>query len=830
MLRRWGGGFALARAELCGTPPRLGGAVMDVNWTLAWFDRWVGSVLRYRFVWLFGITAVTLGLGYLALDLPLLTTLRDILPPTTPGMATYEPARARFGGDEAAYLVVEAEDHFTDGGLARLEAFTAAVAAHPFVERVVSPTRAQEMWAEGDELFIDRFARAGRAPAAVLKALRSDPVFARHLVSADGRFAMVVARAVPSTETVGQRRELQAAVRARTQHLPERFRRYRGENQARRLLEIAKQGLGTELVDLAVQSGYRAEQVHAIGFTPILAQLLREARENLSRLFPFAILVMWVAMWIVLRRPLDAMLPILCVIPAVVWAVALGGLLFGRLTLMSTIAPIMVLVVGVSDVVHLITQYRKERDDGIDHDRAIRRAFRKVGIACVMTSVTTLIGFGSMLFLPLPTSQELGVTAGIGVVAAFLLSFVLTPIALSLLPPRWRDGLPGGVRWHRGSVLARGLRALGRLFQNRGRARAIAVVGVLFTLLSGLWLAQQRVENSLRHKLRPGHALRLSVEKIREALKSTGDVELLLFAEDAGAFKRPEVVRAVARLSEAIEREATVLETWSYLDVLKTLHAVMAPELAKVRPLPDERQEMVAQYLFLFELSGGDDLDPFIDDGQQHARIVVRGNDATAEEVMAAADRYDQLAREILPPGIRGETNGIGLLAARLGPVVLASTVQGFAGALLVIAFLMAVLFRSVRIGLLSLLPNLLPVAAGLGAIPLFFEQLDIDALIFVPVCVGIAVDDTIHFLARYRLERAEHSGAEAVARTLMESGHGIVRSSVILGAGFLVLLLADYQPIAVVGFLLPLCIGAAVVMDLVVVPAMARLGWFDVR
>ena len=265
------------------------------------------------------------------------------------------------------------------------------------------------------------------------------------------------------------------------------------------------------------------------------------------------------------------------------------------------------------------------------------------------------------------------------------------------------------------------------------------------------------------------------------------------------------------------------------MDVLEELHRLMAPEEAERSPLPVESREQIAQYLLLFEVSGGEDLDTLVDSTLQHGRVLIRGVDGTAEEAIAAAHRYDRYAVDVMPKGTRATTGGIGLLAARLGPQIYESTLRGFVMALLLIAAVLAVLFRSARVGLISLIPNLFPVAISVALVPVFFAQIDTDTLTFVPICVGIAVDDTIHFLARYRIERA--AGAErvdAVHTTICEAGHGIVRTSVILIAGFVILLAADYLPIATVGMLLPVTLATAVLMDLTVVPAMAQLGLLD--
>ena len=175
--------------------------------------------------------------------------------------------------------------------------------------------------------------------------------------------------------------------------------------------------------------------------------------------------------------------------------------------------------------------------------------------------------------------------------------------------------------------------------------------------------------------------------------------------------------------------------------------------------------------------------------------------------------------------------SGLGLLAARLGPSMVWWTIQGIFTAIVLIVIILSVKFNSLRIGLISLLPNALPLTLGLTAIPWLFEQIDVDTLTILPVCLGIAVDDTIHFLARYRIERQNNKGInEAIEATMLEAGQGILKTSIVLAVGFSVVMMSDYQPFTALGFILPVTLCTAVFADLVMVPALAHLGAFETK
>ncbi len=649
----------------------------------------------------------------------------------------------------------------------------------------------------------------------------SSPDLAGSMVSADGRVVLVVAQLVPNTEDAATREDLRGEIDRRLARVPGVERFAGGQGGAARRLEIAKQLSMTELIERCVEVGFPPAAVHAGGFTVAMHFLLQEGARNLEVMFPLTTLLIVLSLVWLMRRPLDVILPLLCVGPAVVCTMGLGGMVFDRLSIISTISPVMVLVVGVSDVVHLVTQFRHERARGLGLDDAICVAFRQVGAACALTSLTTFIGFGSMWFLPLPPSRELGVFAAIGVVMAFALSFLLTPVLLSFTAEGSVAAAPARQPGARLTALLERLAG----FVNR-RAKAVTLAGMVVTVVVAGAVSQVQVENGLVQKLARDHPMRRSAAVMTQALGGGAQLEILVDSGAAGGLKDPAVLAGLdAVLRKAAGADDTG-EATSYVDVIRRIHAILGPEGAA--RLPTDRA-LVAQYLLLFEMQGGDDLAPVMDHTRRHARAFLRLGDLTAEEVVALARRIDRWGVEHLPAGASLETSGLGLLAARFGPRAKDSALRGFAIAMLLIAVLLGLLFRSVKVGVLSIVPNMLPVAFGVTMVAAFYEQVDLDTLNFLAICLGIAVDDTIHFLARFRLERARGlDRPEAVRATMLEAGHGIVRTSVVLTAGFAVSIAADYMPVSSGGAVLCATLVAAVCADLTLVPAMARLGLLE--
>lgn len=786
-----------------------------------WFEAFARVVLQHRFAVLIGVVLVTAGFAWSLTTLPVLTSLKDILP-RDEAMRFYEQTRTRFGGDEVVFVAVEADDHFTAEGLKRLEALTFKYEDHPLVERITGLTRADWIRGEGGGLAIDRFYDAfdPAPPDQVRRNVLGDDLVAGNLISPDGRIALLVITLVPSDDDEWEREAVAAFVRPQIERLPGGASQLEFPGGKARAIEVAKQLVAYEFHTLATHAGYPEARIHVTGFPAIFGSLLVESERIIEVFLPICAGMIGLILLIVLRRPIDMLLPLICVAPAVIWAVGGGGLIFGRLTIITSVAPIMVLVVGMSDVVHLITQFRHELARGLEKHEAIVVAFRDVGAACTLTSLTTLIGFGSMVLLPLPHAQELGTFAGLGVVAAFLIAFLLTPVLLSFSRATAPKVKPSEAGF--GRLLGWLAEALA------GRPKQVLLVCVALTVVTVAAVMQVEVENDLARKLPEGHRLRVAADVVEAALGGSGELEVVIDLGAPDGIKQPGMLSAVWTVQKGVDALPKTVLTRSVGDIFARIHRIMAPEQARVEPMP--KGKTIAEYLLLFGSAGGE-LDQMLDSSHQHLRMSIRTPNLSAEAANDLADRIEALGRATLPAGTSIRVTGVGMLAARSGPIILESSLKGLAGALVLIAVLMALLFGSLRVGLLSVLPNLLPVAMGMAMVWLLLPQVDADTLIYLTICIGIAVDDTIHFLARYRLERARGLDRDAAVKaSILEAGHGIVRTTAILVAGFSVMLLSDYLGLQTMGLLLPATMIAAVVLDLTMVPAMAQLGLLEPR
>ncbi len=794
------------------------------------------------------ITLIMTGaMGYVVYHLPLMTSLTDLITKDNALFRGYTEARDRFGGDELIVLAVRSDEHFTKQGIERLRTLTDLLGKHLFVDRATSFLNGGTVRSnpsDPEEIITTSYNQDDLNPEQLKALILVDPLFRRITVSADGSSALITIRLLP-THPRSLTGKLQEELKRRAANMHQGTSKLRTEAGQLSLFDAIKQEISSDFKQLAKDAGYPDKNIHMTGFPVLITSLLQETERNIKRLFPFCILVLFLLLLYLFRRLVDSFLPILCIFPAVLWSIGLGGLFIGHISIVTSAAPIIILVVGTSNVVHLVTQFRHEMGRGANRTDAIRAAFMNVGTACMLTSMTTLIGFGTMFFQPMPYTRELALYAFTGVICAFLLTFMLTPILLS-----FTSGAVHDRERKRTERLSNVLRFMNRVVAKH--SKKTAALGIVLTILSISLIPFVTVENMLTNKLHKDHPIRNDLEQIQSDFGSSGDFEILVDSGKEHGLLEPQVLHGLYNLQKELKKSRHVEGSLSIVDLMELVYALYeTPDYLKgleargAPPLPPQTRcyktspdgscsdsepgSRISGQLYKFFLGNFDGKEMFVGGSLRYGRIVVRVHNMSAEQLVILARKINVIAKPLLPETVTIQPNGFGLLCAVTGPEILDNSIKGLSSALLIIALLMAVLFGSLRVGLLSIIPNVLPVAFAVWFTYLWAGAIDADGLTMLTVCVCIAVDDTIHFLARYHIERDRglEIGA-AVERTMMESGYGMLRTSIILVGGFAVLLVGDYMTLVSMGIMFCATLSLAVLLDLTVMPAMAHLKWFE--
>jgi len=489
---------------------------------------------------------------------------------------------------------------------------------------------------------------------------------------------------------------------------------------------------------------------------------------------------------------------------------------------MHSIAPVVILIVGSSDVIHLYSAYLIELEQGRDKRDAIVRACSDVGTACLYTSITTLIGFVGMSFVPTPVFRQLGIILGAGVAFTLVIAVFLVPVLQSLLPqPRaWRVGATSTVH----GIFDRCFAGMAGLAERRAR---LVVFGFAVATATAVWgLSELHIETRMVDRLDEDNRVSQDQRWFREHFSAVNMLQLHVDTGKPGGLMSPQVIDGMATLTAELEADPLVDTVDSLVDLHELVHEQLRPE-GDDSLRPDSR-EAYAQYTLLYEMGGGEGLNRLMDFDRQSTMMMVRLHSEAVRAGAELGDRAALRAEEILGSEATASPTGALYLVGGWLDELLAGQKRGLLFTFLLVGLMMCISLRSVRAGLWSMLPNMLPLLLLGGTIGLLQDETDSDTLIMAMLAIGIGVDDTIHFLMRYRIEvQRGLSRSDAIKATFDFAGRGIIMTTVVLTIGFMPLAFTDYYSTMIMGTMLPYTLFMAVLADLLLVPALACLGIF---
>ena len=752
---------------------------------------YIRFVLRWRVAILIGMGLVTLAAGAMLTRAVVSSSFIELFLGEDPAYHRYAALAERFGTDELLLVAFEAPEVLEPELQRRLRKVARQVERLPAVAQVRTALDAQKLDGADGTITVTPYARAARSKdadrAAVLAELTQDPFARGLLISEDGRHVALVAE---MTQNSGRSAEETPALVA----------------EVRRLFE---------------EAGYAPDDLHVVGIPAVLSSIISETYFNLERIFPIVSIVLLLMVWLLFHRFWPAAISTGVALIAVIWTMGFSVLLEPKVSVLSSMIPAVILVIAFSDVIHLCSAYLLELGAGRSKLDAVLEAGSEVGAACLLTSVTTFFGFVSLSLIPTPAFRHLGVVFGFGVAVALVIAVTFVPILFSFLPePKpWKRGTTGRIQRWLDDLLAWTAR-----FTTR---RPVAIV-VTFGLLTGLMAygaTQITIETDFTQRLDEEHPYQRDIAYFHEHFAGATTIEVFLAREGERGLLDGEAFAAIVRFQDAVAAIPGVTRVTSLVDLMRLVHGAFKDDGA-----PDvlpESSAALAQYLLLFEMSGGEDLEKMIDFDRTGMRMTATMPTQAFRETSYAAAEIEALAARMLPPEVEVEATGLVTLMGNWLGRILRGQMEGLSFAVLSIALLMMLGLRSIRVGLWSMIPNLLPLLFLFGYLGLAWDQVDSDVMALAIMAVGIGVDDTIHFLMRLKRESARSDSlAEAVSRTFQYAGRGIVLTTLILVAGFLPLAFSNYLSLWMMGTLLPMVFVVALLADLLLVPAMVALGW----
>lgn len=742
----------------------------------------LGLVALLTLAALHGVVDLRSGALRLAVD----PGVDRMLPEGDEERAFYDRARQLFGSDELL-LVVLVGDVFAPDALGAIQRLTAAVEAEPGVGRVLSLANALDVRpADGDVEVAPFFETPPADPAErarLRERLLAHPMYGGSLVAADARATALLV------------------------------------SFDRRLVgEEPRAALSDRLGALATSERGPLD-AFVTGVPRIKAELGRTVLAELSFVLPAVLALAAGLCALAFRTVRGVLLPIAAIALSLLWTLGAMGAAGSALNLVTTIVPPLVITLGFAAAIHVTSEYYQALRhaaagaaslDAAAHRGAIARVLEEMGVAVAVNGLTTALGFASLVTSSVGAVREFGVWSVVGVVATTVAALSFLPAALALLgPPR---------RVARAAEPGRLEDAAGRLAAFDVRNRRWILVAALALLALSVWGATRiRVATGYVTDFAADTPLRRSYDAVNQHLGGANAFFVVVEGDRPGAFAEPENLRALHELQAWLEAQPEIGATASLADGVMLLNRAFGGDEAAPLTLPDSPR--LVKQLLLF---GGDDLKRgFVDDPLRTANVTARTTLDDSESMAALVRRIEARLAD-LPRRLAGRVTGDAVLLNRSVDHVARGQLESLGTALFTIYLTLAALLTSFRIGLVALLPNALPIAIYYGALGWLGIPLTLTTSLIGSIALGIAVDDTVHYFARFNLE-ARRLGDErqATISTLRAVIRPVTFTTVGLCLGFLVLTTSELRSQAQFGVLAAFTLAVAWAVDVTLSPAL---------
>jgi predicted RND superfamily exporter protein len=753
---------------------------------MEWIEKNFGKlVITWRWWIILATVLAVAAAGYGARFLSFDNDIRMYFSKENPQLQALEALENTYAKDENILftLAPQSQNVFSRESLAAVAELTDACWHIPYSTRVDSITNFQAIRAAGDELIVEDLVAEpdtlkDRDIERIRDTARSEPLLVNRLLSADGRVTAVnVLVTRPGT----------------SQLEPDEVAAF-----ARRLAADFTRKHPT--IDLYLTGGIIID-----------AAFGEAARDDMATLVPIMYGVLFVIMGLALRS-LVGTLATFCVIAfSMITALGLAGWLGIALSPSSVNAPTIILTLSVADSIHILITIFQQMGEGKSKHLAIAESLRINLQPVFVTSITTAIGFLSMNFSDAPPFHDLGNIVAMGVTAAWVYSILFLPALIAVLPLHARNRTvsgSGSCRWLADYVI-------------RYRRTLFWGLAIMIAVLTAGTFRIELNDDFVKY-FDQRYAFRRATDFTERHLTGFNVIEYSLAAGEPGGINEPDFLVIVDRFAAWYRRQPKIAHVYTLTDTIKRLNQKMHDDNKTFYRIPAQR-ELAAQYLLLYEMAlpFGLDLNKEINVDRSAIRIVVRMKEASTGELRAMDSRARDWLRRNAPPSMFSEGSGLSMMFAHISERNIKSMLGASFGALVLISVIMIFALRSLKLGLLSLIPNLAPAFMAFGIWGLTVGQVGLVISILAALTLGIVVDDTVHFMSKYLRARREYQmeSADAVRYSYNTVGTAMWVTSAVLVAGFLVLAFSGFEINSDMGLMTALTIMLALLLDFVLLP-----------
>lgn len=712
------------------------------------------------------------------------------LDPTNPEVRYFKDFQERFGDDETITVAVSADDIFTAPVLRYMHAVSDAAAGLPEIDHTESIVNAEDVRMEVGSLSVHPLFDPIPDDPAALQAARETALghayWPGSLLSRDGTLAAIHL----------------TLRRADTGAIP----RIEATEKLRELIAAMTPPPGTE--------------TYLAGRGPIIVDSQRYVESDFKRflwLTPVLIILLLVYL---LRSLTGVLIPLGITGLSVFWTFGLFLAAGNQISLVITMMPTLIAVIGLSDTIHIIAHYYEQTAEGSDRRSALLRTTEHMVGTCFLTSLTTAIGIGSLALSGLRSIQMFALWSAIGIGVAYLLAVTAVPALLAIVPPP-----TGRNRLRFANSLTSALMV--RIADSK-HVRAMAACVLIGSAIMSLGIFRLVVDTRFSANLPDNAPANTASKLLQEKLSGTNFLNVVLEGPEY-AFEEPAALQCAAKLQQFLVAQPEINHAFSAVDLIRELHTPTTTDddtsgaddsnANASLGVPNDAGAIATDF---FRLRQTAMLNRLIDEDARTLCIYARLNDTGTSQQIKLLERIEAFGAQHVPSDLTLRTTGSAKLFAVTSHELVTGQTRSLLFSFLGLAVVMIVALRSFRLTLLSMIPNTLPVLVTLGFMGFMGIPLGTATVMISCIAIGIAVDDTVHFIARYRRELGRNP--DPVRRTILSTGQAILFTTIVFSGGFLVFAFSSFEPTRHFGLLTAFAMIAALIADLLLLPYLLKL------
>ena len=700
-----------------------------------------------------------------------------------PAHEFYQEFKQVFGNDEFFVIAFEKDDIFKPENLRLIKEVTRELESRDLVREVTSLANVDHIVGEEQNFyvspFLDEIPESKEGLAKLRKEALENPLYVKNLISPDARATAIVVFAKDRTRDENYRQKLL--------------------NATHTILEPHKE----------------TTEFHLAGWTVTNYRLSQYMQKDLATFIPLTYLLITAVVFLFFRNIRLTVLAVVTISACLASTMGLFRILGIPINNVTSIVPPLVMALALADVVHIFSHMQHSvLEQFPERRKALRHVLNFVAAPCLLTTVTTAIGFLSLGVSELEPIRQFAVLASAGMVFEFFFAFFLLPPLILFFDPK-----KVYLQLEERRFLTSGLAHMGRFV--RTYYKPIVGLGCMIVLASMFFATKVNVETNLVKFFRSSSPERQSLQFVESRLSGVGILDISLKGGSRDAFKNPENLRVMENIQDFVEGMQGVDLALSFNHFLKDMNESFHNERDEYYQIP-QSGNLISQYLLLYD---SDDIEEYINRDYSHARIMIRLSEHSSQKQARIIGEIRSFIQNMDTKGLSVQVTGQVLQDVNTIDALVTGQIKSLALALGTISLLMFLVLKSISIGFLSLIPNIFPLVVNFGIMGFLGIPLNTATSLIAAVALGIAVDDTIHFLSHYHSRRKANAAIDAaVQETILTKGRALVSTSLILCIGFGILVLSRFMPTAYFGFLSALIMITALVGDLVLLSAVLLL------